>query len=526
MPILEKHIIQKVTVEVVTHSMESAEFLKENLSAFLEEEVFPFIERYLERYDDQVLTDSLLFELISLDIVIDNITSNQWDKAFFLHLLSKQLDKKLNEVVSSTSTVYGVRKNRFLKPFDTAKAKSVTETSAEDGSERNFHWLKKEEKAFLSLIYFLDHGELPWWVSSERELRKLDGKLLDGWDTLTELKQQLLTSLSVYQVRVRFILQYSPEEIIRVISFLPIRKFKSREVFAIAGNYILNVPLAEARIMVWFLLELVGDGEGKNQIYNSIKPVPPIFFKSSFRNDKAETNLVGFAKIIRKFLTVNQGKTLGAFLRHVRNSIKLNEFPNDPGQVRVSVSERITADKYNNISARKFLKDNSEKSDESKVLPNAGIILLHPFLGSFFTDCEVLAKNNDFLDPDLAVHLLHYAATGEELVPDYALQFEKFLIGIPPEIPIDRYISINQIQKKKVENLLDSLLENWPKLKNTSADTVRVEFLQRSGKIHLEGDTLRIIMDRKVQDVLLDGLPFNLGMVKLPWRKELIFVEW
>jgi hypothetical protein len=525
MPYLEKHIIQKVTVEVVTHSMESAEFLKENLSAFLEEEVFPFIERYLERYENQVLKDTLLFELISLDIDLDKATSNQWDKAFFLHLLSMQLDKKLNEVVSSTSRVHEVRKKGLLKPFDTAKASSATETLEEDGAVRNFHWLKKEERAFLSFIYFLEHGELPWWASSEHELRKLDGKLLDGWNTLTDFKQQLLTSLSVYQARVRFNLQYSPEEIIRVISFLPNRKFSSMEVFDLAGNYILNVPLAEARIMAWVLLEFVVVEEGKNEIYNAITAVTPIFIISSFRTGQAEKNLVGFVKLFRRFLTVDQRKTVDAFLQHIKNSIKFDESPNDQEQERVSLSERINAGKYNHISTKEFLTENSEKPVVSNVLPNAGIILLHPFLGSFFTDCGVLAKNN-FLDPDLAVHLLHYAATGEELVPDYALQFEKFLIGIPPEIPIDRYISINQIQKKKVENLLDSLLENWPKLKNTSVDTIRVEFLQRSGKIQREGDTLRIRMDRKVQDVLLDGLPFNLGILKLPWRKELIFVEW
>jgi hypothetical protein len=137
-----------------------------------------------------------------------------------------------------------------------------------------------------------------------------------------------------------------------------------------------------------------------------------------------------------------------------------------------------------------------------------------------------LTEDNRFSAPDLAVHLLHYATTGILEAPDYTLQFEKLLLGIPLERTLDRYVAITQRHKEQVRELLTSLLENWPKLKNTSADTVRVEFLQRSGKVLSEGNSLRIIMDKKVQDILLDGLPFNLGMVKLPWRRDLIFVEW
>lgn len=523
MPFLEKHIIHKVTVEVFTHSMESAEFLQGNLNVFLEEEVFPFVEKHLERYEDQLAAESLQFELVSLNIDVDNITTNQWDKAFFLHLLSKQLDKTLREVFS-TSEKGAVRKNSFFKHFDTTRPKSGVKLLQEDESGPDYRWIRIDEKEFLTFTYFLDHGEFPWWGAPKPKLRKLDAKLLEGWNKLPGFQQLLLTCLSSYRVRERLFLQYTPEEITRVISYMPIRAFKSRDVFNSSAAYLRNISLAEARMMAWLLLELSLNEEGENEIYNSISRISPVLFRSSFHNETVGKHLDGFGKILRRFISVKQRKNLDPLLQRIKKSIQFNEFPNE--HVAVSESEKEITGNQPNFSPNYSIPETSEKPVEGKVLANAGIILLHPFLGSFFTDCGVLTKDNYFSDPNLAVHLLHYAATGEIEAPDFDLQFEKMLVGLATERPLDRFVTISQKHKSKVEELVKSLLENWPKLKNTSADTVRLEFLQRSGKIQKEGNTIRIIMDRKVQDILLDGLPFNLGMVKLPWRKELIVVEW
>jgi hypothetical protein len=35
-----------------------------------------------------------------------------------------------------------------------------------------------------------------------------------------------------------------------------------------------------------------------------------------------------------------------------------------------------------------------------------------------------------------------------------------------------------------------------------------------------------LIVERKAQDVLLEKLNWNISLVKFPWKKELITVEW
>jgi hypothetical protein len=34
------------------------------------------------------------------------------------------------------------------------------------------------------------------------------------------------------------------------------------------------------------------------------------------------------------------------------------------------------------------------------------------------------------------------------------------------------------------------------------------------------------MVERAAQDVLLDKITWNISLVKLPWVKELLFVEW
>ncbi|MFD0861698.1 contractile injection system tape measure protein [Sungkyunkwania multivorans] len=156
---------------------------------------------------------------------------------------------------------------------------------------------------------------------------------------------------------------------------------------------------------------------------------------------------------------------------------------------------------------------------------NAGLLLLHPFLSAFFEDCELMTDKK-FTDPVLAIHLLHYVATGKEQEPENLMAMEKFLCNIPVSISIDRFIELPDNLKQKADELLSSTLSHWQILKSSTKDLLQNEFLQRPGKLILKDQNPKIIMERKTQDILLNQLPWNHSLFKLPWKDQLIFVDW
>jgi hypothetical protein len=139
----------------------------------------------------------------------------------------------------------------------------------------------------------------------------------------------------------------------------------------------------------------------------------------------------------------------------------------------------------------------------------------------------VLNKDNSINNPEVATHLLHYIATGKEQDYENAMAFEKFLCNIPIAQPIERNIVLSEEMKKEGEAMLQAVLSNWDVIKTSSAELLQNEFLQRPGKLNINGDDSPvIIIERKTQDILLDKLSWNLSIIKLAWKKRIIYVNW
>ncbi|MGJ8744941.1 contractile injection system tape measure protein [Polaribacter sp.] len=157
---------------------------------------------------------------------------------------------------------------------------------------------------------------------------------------------------------------------------------------------------------------------------------------------------------------------------------------------------------------------------------NAGLILVHPFLKLFFENCNLLREDATIKNPELAIHLLHYLATKEEKQYENKMVFEKFLCGVSIHKSINRNVEISEELKEKTEDLLKAVITNWGSLNNASPDLLRYEFLQRSGKISFKEVNPKIVVERKVHDILLDKIPWTIGMCKLPWISKLIITDW
>jgi hypothetical protein len=170
---------------------------------------------------------------------------------------------------------------------------------------------------------------------------------------------------------------------------------------------------------------------------------------------------------------------------------------------------------------------------------NAGVVLLHPFLINYFKVAGLLGDDKQFRNEQArhrAVYLLHYLATGETDAPEYDLVFAKHLCGLDPETPLQS--PQNQRAKTKTpkpktkdrreaDELLGAAIRHWGKLGSTTPDGLREGFLRRPGKLSFAPfDGWLLQVEQSGLDVLLGHLPWGIGILKLPWMKEILNVEW
>jgi hypothetical protein len=162
------------------------------------------------------------------------------------------------------------------------------------------------------------------------------------------------------------------------------------------------------------------------------------------------------------------------------------------------------------------------------VVRHAGIVILAPFLKSFFTALDLLDgsvwKNKDAQYK--AVHLLKFLSTGQQKMPEYCLTLEKLFCGFTLESPIPLEVLLEETEINEAEVLLQSVIEHWKVLKNTSISGFRESFLKRDGIITRTEKGWLLQVERKTLDVLLDSVPWGYSTVSLPWNSYIIFTEW
>lgn len=160
----------------------------------------------------------------------------------------------------------------------------------------------------------------------------------------------------------------------------------------------------------------------------------------------------------------------------------------------------------------------------------AGLVLLHPWLVRFLENCGVKQAGSAGLHPfelPRAAALLHFLATGREELYEYELGLVKILLGQRPETPLpvcEGLLTANDIEE--AEALLQSAVEHWSALKNTSIQGFRSSFIERQGLLREEESGWKLNVERRPHDILMDQLPWSIGIIKLPWMQKAIFSEW
>ena len=161
-------------------------------------------------------------------------------------------------------------------------------------------------------------------------------------------------------------------------------------------------------------------------------------------------------------------------------------------------------------------------------LDNAGIVLLWPFLATFFERLGLVSARAFVDEPaaQRAVRLLHCLASGDPDPAEHQLPLCKLLCGLDLLAPIDEAAPLTEDELAQSQDLLHAVIAQASVLAGLSVDGLRGSFLLRAGQLSAQDDHHLLRVERQSWDIVLARLPWSSGVVKLPWMPAVLQVQW
>ena len=178
-------------------------------------------------------------------------------------------------------------------------------------------------------------------------------------------------------------------------------------------------------------------------------------------------------------------------------------------------------------NTRTPVRDPFTDADED-FIHNAGLVIFWPYLPRFFTNLG-LADGNSFID-DLAaqraVFLLQNLVAPDPETPESLLSMNKLLCGLDLQRSLPAGFTPTESEQDECAALFAALKLHWNVLAGMSAERIRTDFLQREGILRPCSGNWQLQVENRVQDILVQRLPWPIGVVKLPWMDYAILVHW
>jgi hypothetical protein len=162
------------------------------------------------------------------------------------------------------------------------------------------------------------------------------------------------------------------------------------------------------------------------------------------------------------------------------------------------------------------------------IVQNAGRVLIWPFFARYF-EASRLVDDGEFADDSArsrSIYLLQYLACRNHEASDHALVLNKTLCGMPLPQALDLVDPPTEEEKRDGLELLDAVIQHWGALGNMSVQTFQEAFLMREGGLLSEEEEATLTVSPSASDILLQRLPWNFGLVRLPWQQKSLIVKW
>ncbi|HEY6977195.1 MAG TPA: contractile injection system tape measure protein [Chitinophagaceae bacterium] len=469
---IKKNIIQKNVVDIRLFKSSPSVSLQQEASAWCNEKLLPAIEKRLERYASKE-------EVIRLDTVSLELANP-----------GKELTEELAEKVAlEIERVIESKINSIIKD---------TEVKTQP-----------KEKSFIeTLIFFLLNGYLPWW-SDVKTVADFYEQWNENRTGFSAEDTQALKEILRQPVAARRLASIHPQQILlQMLSTVFDAGYDSLEK---------HLMIAEK------LKAIIHD---KNLQENFIVNVKEILSTTIQRGKFLASDEVIFqmlSLIISRF-QIDKDTVLTFFQDH--SILSKSELAGIKKSLSKIAGKSPLSDESETFdkSAKKKEKQAKQKK-EGIYISNAGLVIVAPFLPGFFQNIGV-ALNNGLNNKDLATAIVQWLVTGNEEYAEFELVLPKILCGMEPEDNITMIDAIPGTFKQEGVELLQSVIEHWSILKNTSIEGLRLNFLQREGKLSFIKNEWLLQVEQKAYDMLLQHLPWNISMIKLPWMPKLLKTEW
>ena len=488
-----QHTIRKQIVQFQYNGNVDGFALQKEVSDWCNHSLIPEIEQQLDLFD---LGDK--YYIIDKLEIEASINKNDWQQKIRDELLFS-LKLKLNDYIPKLKEV--------------ASDKSVS----------------KSRKLDELILYYFENGYLPWW-----------GKALITVDFETLLQNWINEEMS--QSRADFIskrLQQTTSEILtkRILNQVP-QKLLFQLLKNIFKQEIENIEHTES-----FYKEVITNNisDAKQKVIN--KTVYGFLLNMMFQNEGTiNTDLM--VRFIYEEVNKNKASAkIGELKKKQSEDKKHKQSVNEKESVKeLNQDEKEIAEidkKENKLQYNKLIdkltnpdsakKDKNELESELRdgiFIDNAGAVIFAAFIPTLFKKLALAKDGGVIVNPDLAALIIQYCVTGSTKIDEYELVLPKILSGLDIDFPVNTNAEIAAHQMNEVNEMLQSLIEYWSVLKNTSVEGLRESFLMRSGKLSMINNEWLLQVEQKPFDMLLQQLPWSISMIKLPWMTHLLRTEW
>lgn len=525
MPASSNHIIHKVSLDITVKNEEQAYALKDNISTFFAEEVFPELELYLEQLQKETEQFAIRLEEVSLDFSFPKLELNTVLKEEIIatfkerikNLLANQWREQTQNRAKELNSTTGKEENTFnsLKISPRLSKKSTEKSSPQ--------FFSQDQHQLATLIHFIEHGSSPWWQRQGEDTitALLESNILHSLITIPFFKTQLVKLLPLKNVQKRLLYQFSITHLFSIVTLFisDANTLRLIEHIRIHDFSVLSKTQKDAFFLIIFNCIQQQENIDAGTILTIAKKLS---FSISMLPDNTELKKsMETINSIDTHENNSQNNTSNHAVNPKNNFLITHEEYTE--RKSINSATNTTAQENNNFTT---LEERYQYTEKELLLKNAGLVLAHPFLPHLFKHCELLDAQKQITNPELAVHILHYLATGNTQQAESDLLFEKYLCNVPFEIPIPRFIDISVRHIEHVHKLLDAIKQNWSAMRTSSHGLLRNEFLQRSGKLTFKNDNTTVTIERKTHDILLNKISWGISLMRLPWKKGFIYVHW
>ena len=538
---MQRHIIKRQVLDLQVPSQKDSFELQNRVSSLYRNKIIPLMDTVLSQLSDS----GEIHRIDSLEIDLGTIDTNDLE-AQFLAKVEQQLRRRLTKTIESSDREQ-TQQESFVQTNE-SQAAAIPPRRLRPSSSH----LKQPDstKSQLEIFkHFIQTGTLPWWAKqlSQPEL----AKCLEDLITMQpeKIKPVLLRTLQDQQQLRRLIEQFSDANLLAMVQLLApdlpniIANFNTDLSSTLKSVDLLThfssnrLRLEQWRGILFSLMSNTATESKQQLIRQTVLHIATSF--GIFYHTLIENIVITIAQLQQS--EHHFDSDLPEIIEQIHNA-KSNQQRDQPQTNTKQLTEKQSIKKHLDTRSPETLNNKLQQLEQEKLqrsrerfndsdelyLANAGLIIFWPFLARLFETLD-LVQEQEFKNAESAeraVHLLQYLVDESSETAEHLLPLNKLLCGLDLMEPVSASINISEQEKAECEKLLTAVIQHWTALKSTSIDGLRKAFLQREAILRVRDGGWLLQVERVTHDILLDNIPWNIRMVKLPWMEDMIYVEW